>query len=237
MINTLFALLYLLAGNTISDARPGSFSDAFFFSVQTFSTIGYGTMSPKGLSTNILVTIESFVGMVSVAMGTGLIFAKFSRPSARVAYSNKMVVHTRNGVPVLSFRLANERTSEIINTKVVVNVLMTDETDEGSMMRRFYPLKLENDATPMFALSWTIMHQLDESSPLHAITKERCNREILSIVVSFEGTDSTFLQTVHALHIYRPSDIEFGVQFKDMIEFSPDGLTIDHKHLSDTEPV
>lgn len=237
LLNTLFALLYLATGNTISDARPGSFSDAFFFSVQTFSTIGYGAMSPKGLPANVLVTIESFIGMISVALTTGLIFAKFSRPSARVAYSKKMVIHTRNGEPVLSFRLANERQSEIINTQVFVNALMTDETAEGQQMRRFFPLKLETDSTPLFALSWTVMHRLDETSPLYGLTQQRCNNEIVSIIASFQGTDSTFLQTVQALHIYRPSDVEFGATFRDMIELSPDGMVMDHQHLSTTEPV
>lgn len=234
-INILFALLYLAAGNTISDARSGSLSDAFFFSVQTFSTIGYGTMSPQGLFTNILVTIESFIGMISVALGTGLIFAKFSRPSARVAFSDKMVVHNRNGVPMLSFRLANERQSEIINTKLFVNALMTDETEEGQQMRRFFPLELETDSTPMFALSWTVMHRLDEQSPLYRLTQDRCHQDVLTIIVSFEGTDSTFLQTVHSIHIYRPSDIEFNASFKDMLQTSPTGLVMDHQYLSITE--
>jgi len=139
LINILFAVLFVLGGDCIENAEPGSFADAFWFSIQTFSTIGYGSMSPTTPYAHVLVTVESFAGLIGVAVGTGLIFAKFARPSARVAFSKQIVVYQRNGVPCLSFRLSNERGSRIVGARLSANVLLEEVSDEGHRMSTSRP--------------------------------------------------------------------------------------------------
>ncbi|MCA9982414.1 MAG: hypothetical protein KDD89_16325, partial [Anaerolineales bacterium] len=141
-INFLFSLLYFIGLDGITGAQPGSFSDAFFFSVQTFSTIGFGAMSPNSPYTHVLVTIESFAGLVAVALTTGLIFAKFSRPTAALRFSEKAVIHDRDGVPHLHLRIVNERQNEILNAHLTASVLIEETTNEGHTMRRIYRLPL-----------------------------------------------------------------------------------------------
>lgn len=193
-------------------------------------------MSPASLYTHTLVTIESFLGLICVAMVTGIIFAKFSRPSARIAYSQKMIVNSYNGIPTLQFRIANERRNQIINARISVSVLVDEVTAEGKTMRRFYPLKLERADSPLFAISWQVIHPLDETSPLCNITPDTIHDHMNLIVSSFEGLDATFLQTVQARHFYRPADIEFNAHFVDMIEHKENGmLVIHHENLSEVE--
>ncbi|MEM8863620.1 MAG: ion channel [Chloroflexota bacterium] len=237
--NLLFGTLFWLGGPESIGNSDGSWLNAFYFSVQTFSTIGYGSMSPTTTWAHVLVTLESFIGLVAVAVGTGLIFAKFSRPSARINFSKKMVVHNRNGIRNLNFRMASERSdSRIINAKIRVSVLITLETDEGHMIRRFFPLKLTRDEMPMFALMLNVYHPVDEDSPFFNMDADTYREKVGFFVVSFEGLDDTFLTTVMANHIYRPEDIEFGAEFVDMIEFAgddPNGKRIvRHENLSKT---
>jgi len=237
-INLLFAFLYWLAGDGITGARPGSFADAFFFSVQTISTIGYGAMSPNIFYTQVLVTIESFIGLVAVAVGTGLIFAKFARPSARVAFSETMVVHTRDGVPTLQFRIANERKSSIINARLQAFVLIEEKTAEGQQMRRFHKLTLERENLPLFAISWLAIHRLDENSPLRDVNAANVHERMMLIIVSFEGMDETFLQTVQALRMYQPRAIVFDARFVDVMQTNKQGhLVLHHENLSRVEPL
>lgn len=237
LINLIFATLYWLEGNAISNAQPGSFMDAFFFSIQTFSTIGYGALGPANFYANILVTIESFIGLVSVAVGTGLIFAKFARPSARVAFSQTVTIHERNGVPTLQFRIANERRSEMLNVNIRASILMEEITAEGQTMRRFHELNLVRNSIPMFSLSFVIMHEITPTSPLYGLTAENIHDRLMLLITSFEGTDTTFLQTVQARYLYRPQQIRFNEQFEDLIGRTADGrLLVQHEKLSLTKP-
>jgi len=231
-INVLFAIAYMAGGNAISGADPGSFWDAMWFSVQTLSTIGYGSMSPTAWHSNALATVESFIGLVIVAMGTGLMFAKFSRPTARVAFSEKMIVHARDGVPCLMFRMANERSSQIVEAQLRVSVIQDEVTAEGHRLRRFYPLRLDRSSSPIFALTWTAIHPLDEGSPLHRLSTDNVLYNVAAIVVTFTGIDDTFAQTVHARHAYLAKDIVFDARFEDMIVRGEDGsMTIHHGKL------
>jgi inward rectifier potassium channel len=150
-LNLLFALLYLLGDRAIANARPGAFSDAFFFSVETLSTIGYGQMSPATLYGNIVMTIEALVGLMLVAVAAGLMFARFSRPTARVVFSKVAVVALFNGVPTLSLRLANARRNQILDAQVSVTLVRDERTAEGEWMRRFYDLQLARQHSPIFA--------------------------------------------------------------------------------------
>lgn len=237
LINLLFAALYVAGGDCIENAAPGSFTDAFWFSIQTFSTIGYGSMSPITLYAHVLVTIESFAGLIGVAVGTGLIFAKFARPSARVAFSDQVVVYQRNGVPSLSFRLSNERGSRIVDARLTAHVLLEEVSAEGHRMRRFHPLLLERSTLPMFQLSWTAIHSLVAPSPLQGLeSDEPVLERIMAIVVAFQGLDETFMQTVHAQHFYTLDDVLLDHCFVDMIEHEGDAILMFHDRLSSVRP-
>ncbi len=234
-VNALFAGCYWLGGEgTILNARAGSFADAFWFSVQTFATIGYGNLSPGSTYAHLLVTFESFCGMLSVALGTGILFAKFSRPMARVAFSKNAVVSLRNGQPCLMWRIANRRGNALLDATVQGHVLMDEVSDEGQRMRRVLALELERTSMPMFFLAWTVIHRLDSKSPLYGLSPEDVAERVVGLVVSFSGIDDTMVQSVHARRIYDAPDFVFGMRFADMIDSSAPGkLVIDHAQLDE----
>ncbi|MCO4774202.1 MAG: ATP-sensitive inward rectifier potassium channel 10 [Deltaproteobacteria bacterium] len=235
--NALFAALYLLGGDCITGARVGHFGDAFYFSVQTMSTIGYGAMSPATPFAHVLVTIESFLGLIAVAVGTGLVFSKFSRPQARVAFSKVAVVRPRNGVPCLLFRVANERDGQIVAARMKAAVLVEERTAEGQSMGRMVPLRLERERLPLFTVSWTAIHPLDEDSPLFGLSEDDVEERVNFILLTLSGTDDTFLDQVHALAMYEADSIRFGHGFSDIIARQDDGtILLDHSKLHDTSP-
>ncbi len=221
--NTLFALLYLAGGDSIKNARPGSFLDAFFFSVQTMATIGYGAMYPQTDYANLLVSIEALVGLLGVAMATGLTLARFSRPSARVLFSRVAVIAPLNGLPTLMFRVANERRNQILEAQMGASLLRDEVTEEGQYIRRFYDLKLVRSQTRFFALSWLVMHVIDESSPLYGATPELLAEAETDIAITLIGLDETVSQTVHARHYYMSDEILWNMQFVDVFMRKPDG--------------
>ncbi len=237
-LNALFALLYLVGGDSIKNARPGSFFDAFFFSVQTMATIGYGAMYPQTDYANVLVSIEALAGLMGVAMGTGLMFARFSRPTAKVLFSRVVVIAPYNGVPTLMFRVANERRNQILEAQIGVSLLRDEVTEEGEYTRRFYDLKLVRGLSRSFALSWTVMHHIDESSPLYGATPESMAQAQADIVVTLTGIDETVSQTVHARHYYLTEEILMDRRFVDIIVRKPDGRRmIDYTRFHDITPM
>jgi len=165
-ISMLFALLYWWPGNAIGGARPGSLMGAFFFSVHTLGTIGYGSMVPLGIYANVLVCLQAYTGLTCIALMTGLAFARFSLPDARVVFSQHLVVNRRNGIPVLQVRMVNARGNRIVQAEVRLTVVLSERTQEGEWIRRLIPLALVTSATPVFALSFTATHTIDETSPL-----------------------------------------------------------------------
>jgi inward rectifier potassium channel len=222
-VNATFAELYLRTGDCIAGARPGSFFDAFFFSIQTLATIGYGTMSPQGACGHVLVGVQSLVGLLSFAVVTGIVFSKFARPSAGVLFSDKAIITTRDGVPHLMFRVANARGNDIIQASIHVAALMDVVTSEGHSMRRFYDLSLERKTTPLLLMSWLVMHRIDEHSPLRGKRALDFEQGDVSVVASITGMDGTFMQTVYAYHQYRATDIVHGAEFEDVIRRLPGG--------------
>lgn len=234
-VNSLFACLYWLGGSgTVQNARPGIFLDDFWFSVQTFATIGYGNLSPGTTYAHVLVTLESFCGMLSVALGTGILFAKFSLPKARVAFSKNVIVSSRNGEPCLVWRVANRRGSSLLDATAQAHVLMDDVSKEGHRMRRNYELELERSSMPIFLLAWTLIHRLDEKSPLYGLTVDNATERVVGIIVSFTGVDDTMLQSVHARQMYSTDDLRFNARFVDMIDNSvPGTLIIDHAQMDE----
>jgi inward rectifier potassium channel len=235
--NGLFALAYLAEPQSIENARPGSFVDAFFFSVQTMATIGYGRMVPRTLWGNMLVTVEALVGLLGVAMVTGLMFAKFSRPTARVLFSRSAIVAPFEGTPSLMFRMGNARGNNIVEAQVHVVLARNEVTAEGESMRRFHDLELARRQSALFTLSWTAIHPITETSPLRGATPATLQAVDAEIIVSLLGFDEHFSQTVHARHFYRPSDIMWDARFVDILPLRS-GVTrrLDYAHFHDVVP-
>lgn len=236
--NTLFAIAYSIGADNIANARPGSFADAFFFSVQTMATIGYGAMFPQTLYANILVVIEAFTGLLGVAMATGLMFARFSRPTARVLFSQNAVIMNYNGIPTLMFRAANKRSNQILEARLWVTLIRDELTEEGYPMRRIYDMKLIRNHSPFFILTWTGMHPLDAESPLFGITPEALVESDAEILISLTGIDETVAQTVHARHVYPVRQIHWNHRLRDVISVAPNGQrVIDYTHFHDVEAI
>jgi inward rectifier potassium channel len=237
VINLIFAAIYCAVGG-IENADPDSFSDAFFFSVQTLSTVGYGHWAPIGMAANITVAIEVMVGILFAAVATGLIFSKFSRPTARVIFSNVAVVNPYNGTPHLMFRLANQRNNRIVDARIHVALLRKETSSEGQTMRRFYDMEVVRRQMPILQLSWTVMHPIGKESPLYGIDKDKLKEWDGEIVVSLSGLDESFAQTVHARHSYLPDDIIPDAVFIDVVtrHEEDNGVEVDLARFHDTAP-
>ncbi|KAM3091533.1 ion channel [Phormidesmis sp. 146-12] len=222
-VNSLFAIAYLLGGDCIANATPGSFLDAFFFSVQTLASIGYGAMYPKTVYSNSVVTVEAMFGLVGISVLTGLAFARFSKPTARVVFSRVAVIAPHEGQPVLMFRTANKRRNQILEAQMRVYLMRDEVTSDGQHMRRIHDLTLLRSQTPGFNLSWTVMHAIDESSPLYGYDADALVKMNTSIVISLSGIDETVTQVVHARHTYAAQDIVWNHRFVDIIHFTQEG--------------
>lgn len=236
-INILFACAYLTARNGIANTEPGSFKDAFFFSIQTLSTVGYGSMYPETLYAQILVTLEVWTGLLLVAILTGLMFARFSRPTARVLFSQVAVICPFNEIPTLMFRTANQRENQILEAQIQVSLVRNEISSEGHQMRRFYDLKLLRSQTPIFGLSWQVMHPIDESSPLFSASAEKLAQEDTEIWVTLTGLDETFSQTIHARYSYTHHEILWNMKLVDIFLQASDGkYYIDINRFHDVIP-
>ncbi len=236
--NILFALAYWVGGDCIANAHPGSFLDLFFFSVQTLASIGYGAMYPKTTYANVIVTIEAMIGLVGIAVMTGLAFARFSKPTARVVFSRVVVIIPHEGVPTLMFRTANKRRNMILEAQMRVYLMRDEVTAEGQFMRRIYDLKLLRSQTPSFTLSWSVMHVIDEFSPLYGVTSESLIQTNTLLITSVSGVDETVAQVVYARHTYGANDILWNSRFVDIIHHTADGNRyIDYKHFHDIQPL
>ncbi len=236
-LNTLFALLYLAPGDAIANARPGSFADAFFFSVETLATVGYGNMNPQTYYGHVVATVEIFTGMISVAMTTGLIFGRFARARARILFSRPMVVTLFDDQPTLMFRLANQRHNEIIEASVRLRLVRRELTREGIEMRRIHDLALLRQQTPVFSLSWTVMHPITPDSPLFGETAPSLKAADALFVVTVEGMDETFAQNVHARHNYVADDIAWNQRFADVLQVVEGGQRyLDYHRFHDVLP-
>ncbi len=223
-LNSIFACAYLLQPDSISHESAVSFFDAFAFSVQTMATIGYGAMYPQTRYAHLLVSIEVLFGLLLIAMATSLMFARFSRPTARMMFSNVAVVCPYNGISTLMFRVANMRNNWIVEAQIRVSLLLPDEiTKEGHKMRRLYDLPLVRNESPFLALTWVIMHPIDEHSPLFAISKDSFLEGDYQIFITLVGIDATVSQTIHSRHIYLAEDILWDYRFVDIVKMTSSG--------------
>jgi len=219
-----------LAGNT-----HGSFGDAFFFAVQTLSTTGYGDIYPVSPAANLVASVGMIVGQLNTALATGVMFARLSRPRPRVLFSKALVLREVNGVGRLMFRVANERRSAISQAQVSV-VLTNDEDDgDGGIIRRLLPLRLERDFSPVFSLSWLVIHEITEDSPLWGKDREALASAGNVLVCSLYGTDDVLNVSVSARHVYGAEDVRFGHRFVDIIDRKANGeISIDYTRFHDT---
>ncbi|MBV8053800.1 MAG: ion transporter [Deltaproteobacteria bacterium] len=236
VVNCLFASGYLIAGG-IEHARRGSFADAFFFSVQTMATIGYGKMVPAGLIANLLACGEALTGLLTFALVTGLVFSKFSRPTARVRFTRNAVISLRDGVPSLMFRMANVRANQIVEAQIHVILARQERTLEGEDIRRVYDLELARYNNAIFSNSWTAVHPINSNSPLHGATAESLTASDASVVVSLTGIDESFSQTVNARYYYDAKDIIWGARLADITTRTPKGdVFLDFTRYDQVEP-
>jgi inward rectifier potassium channel len=237
LLNLGYAVLFALRPGSISGARPGSLLDAFFFSTETMSTVGYGEMYPATLYGHVVVTMEIVTGVLLVPLAVGLMIAKFTLPTARVLFSRCAVVNRFDGVPTLMFRVANVRKNQIIEAHIKLTLLRNDETEEGYRYRRMLDLPLERDSSPFFTLSWTVMHPIDEASPLYGMGPDDCQSEATQLIAVLTGIDGTTSSTVYARHGYTSDDILFDRAFEDVLEVKEDGtVEIDFRRFHATRP-
>jgi inward rectifier potassium channel len=237
-INLVFAALYASEPGCVSGAAPGSLEDGFYFSVQTFATIGYGAMAPATRYGHVVVVVEALVGTLGIALATGVTFAKFARPTARVLFGEKAVINLRNGVPHLAFRLANWRGNMVVEGQLRVFLLLLEKTAEGETIRIPMELPLVRDRTALFALSWMPMHRIDERSPFHGGPRalERLRERRAELFLAFTGVDETLAQQIHARHSYRLDDIVYNARFADVLTIDHDGTRhIDYSGFHDIE--
>jgi inward rectifier potassium channel len=236
--NIFFALLYFHYSSGIENARPDSFQDVFFFSIQTMATIGYGHMAPINLIVNLLVSIEALWGFCFFATTTALLFAKFSQPTARVTFSDVAVIGPENGVQYLMMRLANQRTNRIVNAKIELTLLRNMITNEGRHFRRFYDLAVVRSHVPLMQLTWTVMHPIDERSPIYNATPESLREMEAEIIISLTGMDETLSQTIHARHSYVADEILCDAIFEDILNRRDDGyLEVNYDRFHSTRAV
>ncbi len=237
MGNVFFAGLYTLEPDSINGARADSFADAFFFSVQTMGTIGYGVLSPKTAYANGIVTAEAALSVIGLAVVTGLVFAKASRPRASVLFSDVLVLTKLHGKRVLMLRVGNARGNDVVDASLDLTVLKDEISPEGQHLRRMHELKLVRGRTPMFVLTWAVMHEIDETSPLHDIDWGRREEHLISIVATMMGHDGTYNQTTYARKTYFPEDIKVGERFVDVFHQLEDGrLMLDYNDFHRTMP-
>lgn len=243
IINVAFAFMYLAIGPAaLAGTRPemfgGAFSQAFFFSIQTFATIGYGQIGPNGFLANTLVTFEALVGLMSQALATGLLFARFSRPTASILFSRRAIIAPYAGAQSLQFRIANRRKNEIIQLEAQVLLSAMESDSRGGLVRRYRLLPLERNKVTFFPLSWTIVHPIDQESPLAGKTSEDLVRTEAEILVLLSGIDETFAQTVLARSSYRAEEIIWNQRFRSIfVQEQGKSVSVDISRLHDIEPV
>jgi len=236
--DTLFGFVYYLVPGCIANLNPPGFTGAFFFSVETLATVGYGDMHPQTVYGHTVAMIEIFVGLMSLAVITGLMFARFSRPRARFLFSKNLVVRPIDGQRTLVLRAANLRLNVVQDASARLYMTRNEVTQEGFRIRRVIDLSLLRSTQPMFNLGWTIMHRLDESSPLYLETPDSLRQSEARLVLNMSGTDESTGQTLATRTEYSDQDIRWNATFRDILVEDEQGvLHIDYAKFDDIEPL
>jgi inward rectifier potassium channel len=233
--NAVFALFYWVGDQPIANVPGGQYIDYLYFSIETLSTAGYGDMHPQTHYGHFIATIELFTGIFSMSLMTGLIFARFSRPSARLLFADTPVISDHEGQQTLMIRLANERHNIISNATARLWLFKNIVSKEGQQFRRFYELPLIRNESPALALSWTLFHVIDENSPLYGLNADDLEAINVSLIVVVSGYDVVAAQTVHARKTYEHPDIRFGHRYAEILGTTEDGrLRIDYGRFHET---
>jgi inward rectifier potassium channel len=233
--NAVFAVFYWIGDQPISNVPGSAYIDYLYFSIETLSTAGYGDMHPQTHYGHFIATVELFTGIFSMSLMTGLIFARFSRPNARLLFADNPVISNHEGEPTLMVRFANERHNIIGNATAKLWLLRNVVSKEGQSLRRFFELPLVRNEHPALALSWTLYHVLDEKSPLYGLDENDYGAFKVSLVVVVTGYDVVAAQTIHARRSYDHTDIRFGQRYADILDTSADGrLRIDYGKFHET---
>ncbi|MDQ6765374.1 MAG: ion channel [Verrucomicrobiota bacterium] len=237
-LNLIFATAYAIGGACIGEMTPGSFPGAFFFSVETLATVGYGHMYPATVYGHVVVTIEIIVGMIWIAVITGVIFVRFSRPTARILFSNSVLIGNFNGEPTLMFRVANLRHTSMVEAQFRMIYSRDERMREGDVVRRFYELAVFPPRMISFPAALTIRHTINEQSPLHGLTVEDLERDDAFFLASAVSTETVMAASVQSQQDYSWADVRFGERFVDIYtEREGRRLTVDYGRLHETEPV
>jgi inward rectifier potassium channel len=236
-INIFFALIYLWIGpqylqNIDTNNMSSQFLDCFFFSAQTFTTVGYGRIAPLGLPANIVSSLEALVGLMSFALITGLLYGRFSMPESRLLFSNNAVVAPYRGITGLMFRIANLQKSQLLDVSATVSVSMF-ENKNGERIRSFYALSLERDTLTFFPSSWTVVHPIDENSPFYNLTEQEFNDTELELLITFKAFDDRYLQTIHTTNSYIASEVVWGAKFSGILGTENGWSTINMAGIND----
>jgi inward rectifier potassium channel len=240
-LNGCFAVFYVACGpgglvSTIDTGLRSQFWKAFFFSIHTSATIGYGSVVPVGVATNTLVAIESVVSLLGLAVVTGLVFARFSRPVADILFSRTAVMSWIGNLRSFQFRIINTRNNQLIDLHVRLLISRFETSASGISVRRYYPLKLEREGVVFFPLSWTIVHNIDQDSPLFGVTQDELCASGAEFLILLTGMDETFSQVVNARSSYRADEVLWDAKFSDIFVYDPQGnmAGIDLKRFHDT---
>ncbi len=236
MLNVIFAEAYILCGPGAlrGISAPYPFWQAFFFSVHTFATIGYGNVVPAGMAANFVVTLESIVGLLGFALSTGLVYARFARPTAHIIYSENAIIAPYRGSTAFEFRIINGRQNQLINLEATV-ILTLFEEKKGILERQYYKLSLERPSVTFFPLAWTIVHPINESSPLFGCSQERLLQGRAEFLILLAGTDEVFAQVVHSRSSYAAAEVLWGYKFAKLFHEGDDVPTIDMKKFHAVE--
>ena len=237
VLNAVFAFLFWLGDNPIANVSDDLPLSLFYFSIETLATVGYGDMHPQTNYGHLVATVEIFTGMSFLAVMTGLIFARFSRPRARFLFAEHPVVSRHQRKPTLMIRVANARHNSISEATARLWLFRLETTAEGHQLRRYHELKLERDEHPMFMLSWTLFHSIDESSPLHGMTEDDLNAADAALALNVSGIDDSSAQHLHARRLYSHRDILWWHRYRDITSLSAQGrLLIDYSKFHDVQP-
>lgn len=235
-LNIFFAFLYFLVGSGSLVATGGMSKNIYLklmiFSVQTFTTVGYGNIYPDGLGVDIVAAFEALTGLMSFALFTGLLYGRFSKPTPKILYSKKAIVAPYQGINALQFRVANQRKNNVIELEVRVLAAITEE----NFKKKYYELKLERYSVTFFPLSWTVVHPMDEDSPLTQFSLDELKKRQLEVMILMKGFDETFSQVVYSTHSYTFEEIVWGAKFQSAFDTTKDGdvvLNLKNLHLFD----